>query len=748
MVGHQLAAPWDQLRDLPGYALPGGGGLLLALALIAYAMNDKGGQGSRPNKELNEAIERAVGGFFRGIGRYVAGRDLSGEPRTTATWWRSGVVVDVAGGPAAAIGAASPTRPPASAVSLSKKSPGALSRAVHGAVVPFRAAWSVIASMGRALAAWSRWPHAARSAVRLAPFVAAWGLWRFPEPAQLALIGAGVVVLLVAFTGPGGLGWWEPRRPTDDELYGPSVFVAVRQTLRLEEGERREKWVNLSPDLAADGARIVVRIPVAWMGGKEAMSALDHIVETRVPGEWVAHWERTGPEHYATWTRKPKPVERPKLPEFVEWKSTGNPYEVFVGSAIEDNAIVDAIVYTKTATPHWGVAGDTGSGKSTVLYIPIVHARQHGELIDILDTKRNSLIEAEGHSGVRVHKTVRSCIAAFAEFMVSMMAAEEAQGKYAAPGARDQLIPRTLVIDELPTLIKLAYTWWRHGLKGKGAPPFLEWFSIILLQGRSSDHRIVVGTQQFANTFFGGTMERSQIGTKIIVGQQDRVSWGVAFGQSTPVVHYDTDVKGRGAYADKRQSPEGEYLYVREFQPSYITPRVAELLAQCPPAPAWFDRGEMAPWITDDVLEEADLTTAVRRFLPGGEYGPLSLPAVTPGDGGGSGGGSRRLEHVTTPHVTAHATAHVTVSVDSEPAAASPAEVAEEAALPDTYSLADACEKGILPWKHGTARQYKTRAEKRGIKFPEGITDGRTTYYTEEELKDWLARYQASTDKG
>jgi hypothetical protein len=332
--------------------------------------------------------------------------------------------------------------------------------------------------------------------------------------------------------------------------------------------------------------------------------------------------------------------------------------------------------------------------------------------------------------------------------MVSMMAAEEAQGKYAAPGTRDQLIPRTLVIDELPTLIKLAYTWWRHGLKGKGAPPFLEWFSIILLQGRSSDHRIVVGTQQFANTFFGGTMERSQIGTKIIVGQQDRVSWGVAFGQSTPVVHYDTDVKGRGAYADKRQSPEGEYLYVREFQPSYITPRVAGLLAQCPPAPVWFDRGEMAPWITPEVLEEADLTTAVRRFLPGGEYGPQSLPGVTPGHGGGSAGGSHSSAHATTPHVTAHATAHVTVSVDSMPAAASPAEAAEDAALPDTYSLADACEKGILPWKHSTARQYKTRSEKRGIPFPEGISDGRTTYYTEEELKDWLTRYQASTDKG
>lgn len=750
LLGQQQAAPWDHLSDLPGYALPSGGGLLLALVLVAYVMNDRGGAGGRgsgPNKELNEAIDRGARTLARTVGRYIAGRDLRGEPRTTATWWRSGVVVDDSGGPAAAIGAVPTPRPPASAVSLTKKTPGTLSRVLRGVLLPFFAVWNVVASMGRALASWSRWPRAARSAVRLAPLVAAWGWWRFPEPTQLALIGAGVAVLLVAIAGPGGFGWWSPRRPTDDERYGPALFAAVRQILRLEEGERRETWVNLSPDLSAQDARIVVRIPLTWMGGKEATASFDHVVETRVPGEWVAHWERTGPEHHVTFTRKPKPVERPKLPEFVEWKSTGSPYEVFVGRAIEENAIVDAIVYTETATPHWGVAGDTGSGKSTVLYIPIVHGRQHGELIDILDTKRNSLIEAEGHSGVRVHKTVRSCIAAFAEFMVSMMAAEEAQGKYASAAARDQLIPRTLVIDELPTLIKLAYTWWRHGLKGKGAPPFLEWFSIILLQGRSSRHRVVVGAQQFANTFFGGTMERAQIGTKILVGQQDRVSWGVAFGQSTPVIQYDTTVKGRGAYADKRQAPDGEHLYVREIQPPYITPRVAELLRQCPPAPEWFDRGEMAPWITDDVLREADLTAAVRRFLPGGEYGPLSLPGVTPAIGGGSGTRTRSSGRVTAPSVTARVTAHVTAPAEGERPALDAAEAAEEEALPPTYSLQQACEEGILPWKHSTARQYKKRAEGRGIAFPEGITDGRTTYYTEEELKDWLTRYQESTKK-
>lgn len=745
------AAPWDGLMShLPGYALPGGGGLLAALAMLAYVMNEKGRggrSGRRSNEELNREIERVVGGIGRGIGRYVAGRDLSGEPRSTATWWRSGALVDADRTPVADVAAIPPPRAPTPDEGeeipfLKAAPPRRLPPALRALLAPFRAAWSVVSSMGRGLAAWTRWPHAARSLVRLAPIPAAWGIWRHPEPTQWALVGAAVAVLLVALTGPGGIGWWEPRTPTDDETMGPAVWAGVRQVLRLEEDERREKWLRLSPDLSAEDGRIVLRLPLTWMGGKEAMNALGHVIETRIPGEWAAHWERTGASQYVQWTRKPRPAEKPRLPEYVEWKSTGNRYEVFVGQAIEGDRVVDAVIRTQTATPHWGVGGDTGAGKSTVLYIPIVHGRQYGELVDILDTKQNSLIEAEGHSGIRVHKNVRASVAAFGEFMVSMMAAETAQGKYAPQGARDQLIPRILVIDELPTLIKLAYTWWRHGLKGKGAPPFLEWFSIILLQGRSANHRIVVGTQQFANAFFGGTMERSQIGTKIIVGLQDRVSWGVAFGQSTPVIQFDTGVKGRGAFSDKRQTPDGESLFVREIQPSYITPRVAELLAACPPAPPWFDRGERAPWITTEVLREAHLTTAVLDFLPGGKYGPEASPAaVTPAAGGGIGAPSPSSARVTAAGVTVRVTAGVTASGES-------AAGAQDAELPETYSLAEACEAGIVPWKYGTARQYKKRSEERGIEFPEGITDGRTAYYTEAELTDWLARWKARDAQG
>ncbi|MCY1649215.1 type IV secretory system conjugative DNA transfer family protein [Streptomyces sp. SL203] len=730
----------DLIDRLPGGVFSlGGGGLVGVLVVVAVLAQ----QGTPADRErFNRQIEQSIGTAVTAIGRYLSGRELVGPARSEATWWKAGAPLpddEATETPVEQLGA------PAARPAVSFEKPSNARRIIRAVTAPVRVLGGSLAGLWRVLAVWHRWPRAARSAVRLAPLPVAWGFWRFPEETQLALIALASAVYLAALTSPAGLGWWRVRPVwTDGQIYGPGVWVAVRQVLRMEDDEPRTRWLSVPESVSAPDARIVLRVPAKWMGGPEAVAAIERVIDERVPGEWVPEWKRTGQEHYVQWTPKPAPTPKPKLPEYVPWKSTGDARRVFVGLAIEGDVITDAIIQTQSATPHWGVAGDTGSGKSTVLYIPVVHGRQHGELVDILDTKRNSLQEAEGFSGVRIHKTTRECIAAFAEFLTSMMAAEAATERGADPALKSQLVPRTLVVDELPTLIKLAYTWWRYGVKGKGTPPFLDWLGIILLQGRSSNHRVVVGTQQFANSFFGGTMERAQIGTRIAVGQQDRVSWGVAFGQSTPVLGFDTEIKGRGAYSDKRKDPDGDYLYVREMQPSYITPDVGRLLAQCPPAPAWFDAGEMAPWITAEVLDEVNATAATAEFLPGGKYGPGVLPAVASPAVKGITASSPSSHGTTGPHATPATTTSATTAGAGVP---TPEEEHQEEELPETYSLADAHARGFLPWKAATVRTYFKRGETRGIKAPEGITDGQTSYYTEEELAAWLSEWREWQEK-
>ncbi|MYS39136.1 MULTISPECIES: hypothetical protein [unclassified Streptomyces] len=63
--------------------------------------------------------------------------------------------------------------------------------------------------------------------------------------------------------------------------------------------------------------------------------------------------------------------------------------------------------------------------------------------------------------------------------------------------------------------------------------------------------------------------------------------------------------------------------------------------------------------------------------------------------------------------------------------------------VPVRYSLEEAWEKGILPWKASTARTYlRRRSPERGIPVPEGELDGQTVRYTEDELTIWRAAWE------
>src|SRR5690606_2641862 len=162
-------------------------------------------------------------------------------------------------------------------VSLDK--PSTARRAARIATAPVRLLFGALAGMWRVLRAWSRWPRFARSAVRLAPIPLAWGWWRFPAETELALIALALLAFVAALTSPAGLGLWRIRPVwTDGQMYGPGVWVAVRQIRRMEETEPRSRWLSVPDDVRADGARIVLRIPASWIGGPEAVAAIERIV--------------------------------------------------------------------------------------------------------------------------------------------------------------------------------------------------------------------------------------------------------------------------------------------------------------------------------------------------------------------------------------------------------------------------------------------------------------------------------------
>lgn len=598
-----------------------------------------------------------------------------------------------------------------------------------------RGAYAVLTGLGNGVARWHRWPRAARAVARwgaLAVPVAA--LAQNPVTATYAALTAGAVTLaavLAAATGPAALGWWAPRPITDVERYAEGVWNGLVPILRLDTvgdetraPELQQNWLSIPNDLANPGAEIVISLPPAFMASAPEVAALEHLIATRIPGEWVSQFQLFGKVHWVKFTHKPKPKAKLQLPKYVEWIPSMDPFRVMVGQTHQGPYYVDM----GSATPHWGVSGGTGDGKTTALLIPAVHARQHGALVDCITLKTNAFEDIEGESGIRVHKNGADAVAALAEFYVSMKAAEKLRG---TPEG-DAIRPRYLLIDEFGSFVLAAKLWWKYGIGGKGIPPFEAWFHMTLMQGRSSNHRIIVGAHTFSREMFGSTEVRDLVGTKALMGPYSDSKWLVTFGAAEKV-DYDSNIKGRGAIGITGQKE------IHEIQYAYITPEARKHLRNCLPAPEWFDRGEPAPWITPEATAEADREAAVGDFLPGGKHMVFGDDDNdTAGDGTPHTGTSGVSQ---APGMTSPMTPGVSLTKDGQ-------EGGQEAAgLPlggsagtgrlKVYSLMDACKLGIIPFAYGTARNKKSKAQKSGQYFPEGVVSAGVTYYTAEELRDW-----------
>lgn len=694
-AGESAATAWlvsllpDTTEALGAWIL--GTGLVVAV-LCGAGYRHLMDQGKKERSGLDGATDALSEGFqlaLEGAGKFIAGRPVWGEPESEATFWKSGAVL--------------PGRP---AHGIATEEPAAQAREKQG---PSR------------LTAWHQCPGVVRSAVRLMAVAAAAGLLLAPYGTCLALVLAVPAALFGVWAFGGGT-----RHRTDASTYGPGLWAALVQLLGLSQEDQargQTYWMRLPDDLSKDTTRVVIRLPLRWIGTERERAALAYVVHSRLPGEWTAVYTPRGRDPHVVFTPKPPALPEPELPTQVEWIPSDDPARVYVGETLRGPRYVD----TETETPHWGISGGTGDGKTTCLLMPIVHGRQHGALVDCITMKAAAFKDIEGEPGIRIHKTGRQAVACLAEFYCSMKAAEALQGTEEG----DRLPGRILVIDEFASFVKSAKIWWKYGLNAKGMPPFEAWFHMILMQGRSANHKIIIGAHTFTRELFGDTETRDLVGTKGIVGPASNPKWGVTYGLDAPRVDYRHDIKGRGVIGVTGSQD------IEEIQYAYITPYARDYLRACPPAPPWHAQGALAPWITEGTLKEAEQELAIADFLPGQAFMrgvTLVTGRVIPAPGQTS---PRSV------HMTKQPTTTDVPSKDATDHAASAAthhsnqiDQAEETQLP-VFSLRQACEAQILPLTYGAARKRLMRAKRSGVNLPDGVTVDGTTYYTAQELTQW-----------
>ncbi|HEV7626508.1 MAG TPA: hypothetical protein VGO89_08425, partial [Streptomyces sp.] len=300
---HRLISAADQGTGISHISLPISGGGLLLLAVVAYAVFSGGDKhhnrghrqkGDYPDKELFEAIIgflKVTWTVLRFLLRFLSGRELHGERRSDAGFLRAGrrrqtdttaplPVSQLGSVGAPTVSLVKPRRPRPWAAKAARairgySGPGARALTGAGAVALWIARWTrkavraikavcdALKPLVRLLAAWGRWPYAARSLARMALVAAIVGL-AVPAWRAWTIVGLAVSVLaLVAISLR-----WKPKEPGDDERYGPAVWALLRVDLKLPEDEPREGWLHLPERLAAPDARIVVQLPWTFRGSE------------------------------------------------------------------------------------------------------------------------------------------------------------------------------------------------------------------------------------------------------------------------------------------------------------------------------------------------------------------------------------------------------------------------------------------------------------------------------------------------
>lgn len=610
-VTHTATPPPEHTGGGIGINTTGGisGGTLLALLVVGWALFKLKG----PRNET-AALARAmrggggrIAGFFRGIAsvfkglfsvlrslfqavrfvvRFVGGREMWGPPKSTATFLAAGApTTQVADAQAVELGSIALPAPRVSLVKKPRRQPSpwagkaaAWIQDYHGRATSFldwavraalflarwtartfrgcRKAYGAVApavlTIARTLGAWHCWPYAARGLVRVQLlalaviyFVPAW-------PAYLVALAAAVLFGLL-------LGRLTPPKPGDDAVYGPRLWVILRDDLKLPDDEPRENWLMLPERLGADGARIVLRLPWTFRGSELERAQLTELLNTRLPGDWVGRYSFTGETFTAVYTHKPPPkppAPEPECPEKVgffdediqEAIANCKKGEIVVGKDTFGRIVIKEL--GDGETPHWALSVGTGGGKSAFCQMVIAQLVAQGYYIFAADVKRVSVSNYIGVAGCYIYndpmspQDMRNGVQWFVDEISARSAISEADPTTEFPGI-------LCLIEEANEFADVSREWWddnrktkddEDGPKDRAADPIWGTVASGARLGRHVHGNILAVFQDLRDQALGGKGLRNLFRLKFM-GNFSVNSWNNVIG--TKPVPESIDEAGR-----------------------------------------------------------------------------------------------------------------------------------------------------------------------------------------------------------
>ncbi|MFF4709734.1 hypothetical protein [Streptomyces sp. NPDC001297] len=587
-----LAAGTTSPPAVSGWGLLAVAVLLVVLVKKSKATGNASG-GSLRNRidSLTTRTKNAVAPFItlykvlRAIARFYAGRELNGRARSDATWLGAGTLTSQpkkahkSSRTTSRLGSVAAPAPKVSLVKPRRRQPspwarrtaawlqgyqgqgaGFLDRIARTALWTVRWAgktWRAVRAVCRALTAayrtvappvaatvrllraWPCWPYAARSAARFtaSALLVAWLIPALrPHAILAATLGSIVLGSLLPRVRPAQVG--------DDAVYGPRIWTVLRRDLELPEDEERIDWLQLPQDVAADGARIVVRLPWSWRGSDMDREALTSLINSRVPGEWVARFKMTGDPATATFTHKPPakaPAPEPEPPAAVDiWDPAVQevlaglgPDEFYLGQDEFDRPVIQKMADEQA---HWALSVGSGGGKSAMLHwLAVQMLMKRGTVVPI-DPKMVSMTPLIGIQGVHsyVNPEAPYDMRRTLKWAAEVVKARNYEKKNRIRTAFEPLYLILEECNELADLLKEQYTADKESGDPAGDPIWRDAVAKILRLGREVNVHVIAVFQDFKDTQFGGVSLVPLFPFKIMGSFNER-QWKRIIGTNIPM---------------------------------------------------------------------------------------------------------------------------------------------------------------------------------------------------------------------
>lgn len=407
--------------------------------------------------------------FAKVIGRFIFGRDLDGQRRTNATW--------------------------------------------------FRHADKDLTPHGRATR-WAHKRHMERAAWRIgASILVLSALYGLATARSITLVS-----LAVASCATLVFGTWRAYIAIRMHKHNKRIVRPMFQTVALlaghPPGDSHSKYLTVPRDFDTNEKAVVkLKLSPLWEGNVTQQKAVSGLVARRLAGDWDATYYHHAIPPYATFMRSPAPPKKVSYLAFKPYMDASKPSVLVLGIGANNKLIS---VDLDSESPHIALSMGVGAGKTSLMALIIAFLVKNGvERIDVINTKRVGYSWCQTLPGVFVHNTITAQMEAIHNIRIKMESRYEEIGQ-----DESRIFPRNvLIIEEQNSWIKYAAQYWadqrqemdnQERSKTPRQNPAINDIGFILFMGRQACFNVISIFQRMSASASGGGDMRDQYGAKLL----------------------------------------------------------------------------------------------------------------------------------------------------------------------------------------------------------------------------------------